>query len=131
MRQMVLAFLGGLALLSLTAGNLANAEGKENWYEQQELTPEAQTLYSTWFKSCCDHGDAFKTRFRSAENDGSLWGKEHWQYWKDGQWLDVPPEIVHHGPTPDGQPVLFLYSYHDNPIPFGAPLCFIIDGAGI
>lgn len=104
---------------------------KDSWYEQQEMTPGAQQRLAAWFKSCCDGGDTFKTRFRSVENDGSEWGKEHYQYLKGGEWLDIPPDIVHHGKTPDGQPVLFLYSYDNSPIPYGTPICFIIDGAGI
>ncbi len=117
-----------LALALLSSVGVAQAG---SWFEEQQMTPEGEKLYGAWFKSCCDGGDVFKTRFRSVENDGSLWGKEHYQYWKDGQWLNVPPEIVRHGKTPDGQPVLFLYTHHNNAIQLEAPICFVIDEPGI
>ncbi len=111
---------------------LAPAAARDSgWYSSQHLSPETQSRLGVTWTSCCDGGDVFKTRFRSVENDGSMWGKEHYQYLKSGEWLDIPPDIIRHEKTPDGQPTLFLYSYDYNPdIPFGTPLCFIIDEGG-
>lgn len=120
------------ALALLASGGVAQSQGKNPWYEQQRLSGQTMDRLGVTWTSCCDGGDVFRTRFQSVENDGSEWGKQHYQYWRDGQWLNIPPDVVHHAKTPDGQPVLFLYTYKDNPdIPAGTPLCFIIDEPGI
>ena len=76
------------------------------------------------FRSCCDAGDVYPTRFRVV-SDGSKYGHDEWQYEKKGQWLPIPPDIIQRTETPTGQPVLFLYPYNDHPnVKQGTPVCF-------
>lgn len=120
-------FAVSIFLLSLFA---AAAVPGPNWYERQTLTPQTQKRLHVQWKSCCEHGDVFRTRFRIKE-DGSKYGVEAYQYWKDGRWNDIPPDIVQHEPTPNHEPILFLYPYHNDVMPFGTPVCFKIDEPGI
>lgn len=100
----------------------SHAQEKESWYHQQQITPEANARLNLPFKSCCGSGDTFKTRFRLL-NDGSRYGAETYEYWKDNKWNEVPVDIISHAPTPDGRPVLFLRNKE-------LPICFIIDSEG-
>jgi hypothetical protein len=40
------------------------------------------------YKSCCDAGDVYKTRFRIAADNS-----DQWQYFKDGKWKVIPPDV--------------------------------------
>lgn len=111
-------------LLLLVLGAIPAAAHEEEWYKQQELTPQTQRRLGVGYKSCCDAGDHFRTRFRFVE-DGSRYGTETYEYLKDGAWKLIPADIVQHKPTPDGRPVLFI-NKND-----GRELCFIIDKEGI
>jgi hypothetical protein len=42
------------------------------------------------FKSCCDGSDKVETQFRV---DGAT-GEDKWYYQKDGQWIEVPPDVI-------------------------------------
>lgn len=95
-----------------------------SWYKSQKMNPAAKKRLQAGFESCCDEGDHFKTRFRLL-NDGSKYGAETYEYWKDGKWNVVPPDIIQRKKTPDGQPVLFIQTST------GKELCFIIDEEGI
>lgn len=90
-----------------------NPQWVRDWYKRQELNPEARVRLGVSWKSCCEHSDVVKTRFRV---DRSAADDQWW--WLDGNtWRLVSPDIIHwNDPTPDGQPVLFVYS--------GMPTCF-------
>ena len=66
------------------------------WFNAQEMNPAARQRLGVPWKSCCDNGDVFKTRFRVAEDRS-----DQWQYLKDGQWRTVPPDIIKEEDTPD------------------------------
>jgi hypothetical protein len=89
-----------------------------DWYEKQMINPEAKLRLGVSWNSCCNHSDVVKTRFRvnhSQKND--KWDEDEWHYLDGNTWRKVPSDIVHwNDPTPDGQPVLFVYR--------GTPTCF-------
>src|SRR5213075_1391805 len=37
---------------------------RQQWFQLKRINPEAQKRLNVPFKSCCDNGDVFKTRFR-------------------------------------------------------------------
>lgn len=96
-----------------------------DWYSSQRITDATKKRLSLPYSDCCGNGDVFKTRFRMIE-DGSKYGAETYEYEKNGKWLLIPPDVVQHKRTPDGQPRLFLRSGGS-----GEPVCFIIDEEGI
>ena len=57
-------------------------------------------------------------------DDGSRYGAETYEYWRNGKWMLVPPDIIQRKPTPDGRPVLFI-----NKIT-GEEYCLILDSEG-
>lgn len=121
----VLAFAAGTPVFGKDKSQWADADpARREWFRRQTMTPDACNRVQVGNCSCCDHGDVFKTRFRLAEN-GSKYGVETYEYWKDDKWKLIPPDIVKHDKTPDGRPVLFIN--HRN----GQELCFIIDEEGI
>lgn len=89
------------------------------WYEAQQINPEAQVRLGVSWKSCCAHSDVVKTRFRVNRDTAD----DEW-FWLDGNtWRPISPDIVHwNDPTPDRQPVLFVYS--------GKPTCFYPGDSG-
>lgn len=96
-----------------------------DWYKSQVITPEARVRMKIPFKSCCDAGDHFDTRFRLI-NDGTKYGAETYEYLaRDGGWRVISPDIIQRKPTPDGKPVLFILKES------GKEVCFIIDKEGI
>lgn len=109
--------LSALALLLCLA-----SPTQAGWYDDQYMTPAAiKRLNPSWDGSCCKNADVYRTRFR-IKQDGSRYGSDQWQYYKDGAWHDIPPDIVQHKPTPNRAPVLFISNE--------VPLCFIIDKPG-
>ena len=95
---------------------------RRQWFRDQKLTPETMRRLHTSVASCCDAGDVFPTRFRVVE-DGSKYGTETYEYLTaEGKWKAVHPDIVQRKPTPDGQPVLFIYA--------GREVCLIVDAGG-
>ena len=83
------------------------------WYEKQEINPNAIKRLGISWKSCCNHSDVVKTRFRV---DRTTY-EDEWWYLDGNNWRKVPADVVHwNDPTPDGQPVLFVYQ--------GIPTCF-------
>lgn len=83
------------------------------WYEAQQINPEAQLRLGVSWKSCCNHSDVVKTRFRVDRTTS----EDQWWYLDGNTWRLVPADIIHwNDPTPDGQPVLFAYT--------GIPTCF-------
>jgi hypothetical protein len=91
-----------------------------DWFNKQEMNPAARDRLGVPWKSCCDNGDVFKTRFRVAEDNS-----DQWQYLKDGQWKVIPPDIIKEGDTPDHVPVLFINKNN------GMELCFFVPKGGI
>jgi hypothetical protein len=83
----------------------ANApQAVQDWYKAAQLTPKAQMRFP--FKTCCEHADVVKTRFRvNRVSAGDEW------YWLDGGvWRRIPDDIIHWGETaPSKQPTLFVY----------------------
>lgn len=96
----------------------------QQWYREQQINSYALPRLQVPFKSCCDNGDRFITRFRIL-NEGSRYGADTYEYWREGEWRVISPDIIQHKPTPDGQPVLFIHKGS------GKELCFIIDKEGI
>lgn len=106
-----------LAILLLLASTLGTqAEWKpeyaqlpqkvRDWYKAQELTPEAKTRLGVSWKSCCEHSDVVKTRFRVDRTTA----EDEWWYLDGNTWRKVPADTIHwNDPTPDGQPVMFAY----------------------
>jgi hypothetical protein len=99
---------------------MANAD----WYKSQTINPEARQRMQLGYKSCCDAGDHFQTRFRLV-NDGSKYGVETYEYWTGDAWKVVPQDIIQRKKTPDGKPVLFIIKSS------GKEVCLIIDEEGI
>lgn len=90
----------------------------QDWYKRAELTPAAQERLH--IKSCCEHADVVKTKFRVNKTDGA----DEWE-WLDGEkWKRVPPDIIHWGETaPGGEPTLFVWN--------GKETCFYPGQGGI
>lgn len=83
------------------------------WYEAQEINPEAKARLGVAWKSCCNHSDVVKTRFRVNRDNAD----DEWWYLDGNTWRKVPADIIHwNDSTPDGQPVMFAYN--------GTPTCF-------
>ncbi len=94
------------------------------WYAEQRLTEAAKTRLG--FVSCCSDGDEFPTQFKVVE-DGTKYGQNRYFYYKDGQWLIVPEDIIKVGETPDGAPHIWLFPYDNRAdVPKGTPVCFVI-----
>ncbi len=90
------------------------------WYNKQEMNPAARMRLGVPWKSCCDNGDVYKTRFRVADDRS-----DQWQYEKDGQWKNIPNDIIKNDDTPDRQPVLFINRHS------GVELCFFLPKGGL
>src|SRR5258708_35166988 len=52
---------------------------RQRWFQSQQINPGAQKRLNVPFKSCCDNGDVFKTRFRVGTA-----GEDQWEY-QDGE----------------------------------------------
>ena len=95
-----------------------------DWYRSAELTPEAQKRFV--FKTCCDHADVVKTRFRVSKRDGA----DVWEFWDETAtppgFREIPADIIHWGETaPGGEATLFRLG------PTGALVCFWPPQGGI
>lgn len=90
------------------------------WFNKQEMNPAARERLGVPWKSCCDNGDVYKTRFRVAPDN-----TDQWQYFREGQWKVIPPDIIKEEDTPDREPVLFISKYS------GVELCFFLPKGGI
>jgi hypothetical protein len=77
------------------------------------LNPETKSRLGVDWRSCCNQSEVVHTRFRV---NRTSYEDEWW--WLDGNtWRQVPSDTIHwNDPTPDGQPVLFIYQ--------GQPTCF-------
>ena len=52
---------------------------RQQWFQSQQINPDAQKRLGVAFKSCCDHGDVFKTRFRVGNDGGDRWEYLRWR----------------------------------------------------
>jgi hypothetical protein len=116
----VLAMFGILLLVCFRAGAHDASMPHHEWFNAQEMNPAARQRLGVPWKSCCDNGDVFKTRFRVAEDRS-----DQWQYLKDGQWRAIPPDIIKEEDTPDHLPVLFINKHT------GTELCFFVPKGGL
>jgi hypothetical protein len=108
----VLLIFGILLLLSFRADAHDPSMAHHEWFNAQEMTPAARERLGVPWKSCCDNGDVFKTRFRVGED-------------RSDEWKTIPPDIIKEGDTPDHTPVLFINKYT------GMELCFFVPQGGI
>jgi len=116
----VLTMFGILLLVSFRADAHDPSMPNHEWFNAQEMNPAARQRLGVPWKSCCDNGDVFKTRFRVAEDHS-----DQWQYLKDGQWRTIPPDIIKEEDTPDHLPVLFINRRT------GDELCFFVPKGGL
>jgi hypothetical protein len=116
----VVTMFGLLLLLSFRADAHDPSMAHHEWFNKQEMNPAAQLRLGLSYKSCCDNGDVFKTRFRVGDDRS-----DQWQYFKDGQWKLVPPDIIKEEDTPDHLPVLFINRHT------GQELCFFVPKGGL
>jgi hypothetical protein len=82
----VLTLFGILLLVSFRVDAHDPSMPHHEWFNAQEMNPAARKRLGVPWKSCCDNGDVFKTRFRVAEDRS-----DQWQYLRDGQWRTVRP----------------------------------------
>jgi hypothetical protein len=116
----VLTTFGILLLLCFRADAHDPSMQHHEWFNKQEMNPTVQRRLGLPYKSCCNNGDVFKTRFRVAEDRS-----DQWQYLKDGQWKTIPPDVIKEGDTPDHTPVLFINKAT------GVELCFFVPQGGL
>jgi hypothetical protein len=90
------------------------------WYNKQEMNSAARERIGVPWKSCCENGDVFKTRFRIAADRS-----DQWEYFKNGEWKIIPPDIIKNEDTPDREAVLFINKNN------GMELCFFLPRGGI
>jgi hypothetical protein len=112
----------GAALLAATFPASAHDQrhAHASWFNSQTMNDAARQRLNVPYKSCCDAGDHFKTRFRVAYDNS-----DQWEYFTDGEWKIVPPDIVKDEDTPENQPVLFINRHT------GVELCFFVPRGGI
>jgi hypothetical protein len=116
----VLTAFGLLALFSFRADAHDPSMPNHEWFNKQEMNAAARKRLGVPWKSCCDNGDVFKTRFRVGEDRS-----DQWQYLKDGVWKTIPPDIIKEEDTPDRTPVLFINRST------GVELCFFVPQGGL
>ena len=116
----VLTTCGILLLLAVRAGAHDPSMPHHEWFNKQEMNPAVQRRLGLSYKSCCNNGDVFKTRFRVAEDRS-----DQWQYLRDGEWKIIPPDIIKESDTPDRTPVLFINRST------GQELCFFVPQGGL
>jgi hypothetical protein len=96
---------------------------RRKWFESQEMNPAARARLGVTYKSCCDNGDVFRTRFRVVD-DGTRYGAEQWQYLDGEVWKTIPHDIIKDEPSLDNQPILFRNRWT------GSELCFFRPNGG-
>ena len=76
---------------------------RQRWFRSQTMTEAAQKRLNVPWKSCCDNGDVFRTRFRVGQA-----GEDVWEYEiVPGVWKVIPPDIIKDNPSLDSEPILF------------------------
>ena len=74
----VLTTFGIFFLLAVRADAHDPSMAHHEWFNKQVMNPTAQHRLGLPYKSCCDNGDVFKTRFRVGEDRS-----DQWEYLKD------------------------------------------------
>jgi hypothetical protein len=115
-----LTTFGVLLLLGFRADAHDPSMPHHEWFNKQEMNPTVQRRLGLPYKSCCNNGDVFKTRFRVGADRS-----DQWQYLKDGEWKTIPPDVIKEEDTPDRTPVLFINKTT------GVELCFFVPQGGL
>src|SRR4030088_2915930 len=96
----------------------SNSPEIRDWYKSRKLTDAAAKRFA--FKSCCDCSDKVETQFRVDRATGD----DKWYYQKDGQWTEVPPDVMWwYERSAPGKPVMFALN--------GKPPCFFPPRGGL
>lgn len=92
----------------------------QQWYRDQQLTPQAYERFNHQFKSCCSHSDVVKTKF----NVNRTTAGDEWFWLDNGKWRRIPDDVIHwEERAPNKQPTLFIYQ--------GKETCFFPGDGGI
>jgi hypothetical protein len=106
---------------ALDTDNRYGNSSRKQWFESLEIPDAARQRMGISYKSCCDQGDVFKTRFRVG-----VTGDDVWEYLdSDSSWKLVPADIILNEPGLDSEPRLFKR------MATGEPLCFVKPNGGI
>lgn len=111
-----------LLCLAIAAPALAHDPSSPyaSWYNNAQLTPAAKLRLG--ISRCCSGDDVVETQFKSNQNKPY---KDVYYYLKDGEWLVIPPDIIHWGEhAPDGRATLFALKTAHGSLPVGTPTCF-------
>ena len=99
----------------------ANSDpARKKWFESQQMNEGARRRLDVPYKSCCDNGDVFRTRFRVGVNN-----EDQWEYLDGGTWRIIPSDIIKDEPSIDQEPILFRNRTD------GRELCFFKPNGGI
>jgi hypothetical protein len=93
---------------------------RQEWFRSQIMNDTAQKRLNVPWKSCCDNGDVFRTRFRVGKV-----GEDVWEYLDGETWKVVPPDIIKDNPSLDSEPILFRSKRT------GVEYCFFKPNGGI
>jgi len=114
----VARFLPAFGLLLVVSP--ASGEWKSEYGQANPERPDAQKRLNVPFKSCCDNGDVFKTRFRVGSAN-----EDQWEYLDGDTWKIIPADIISNEPSLDNTPILFKNRAD------GKELCFFKPQGGI
>jgi hypothetical protein len=93
---------------------------RQLWFRSQIMNETAQKRLNVPWKSCCDNGDIFRTRFRV----GTV-GEDVWEYLDGEAWKVIPSDIIKDNPSLDSEPILFRSKRT------GVEYCFFKPNGGI
>ena len=93
---------------------------RQRWFRSQIMNETVQKRLNVPWKSCCDNGDVFRTRFRV----GTV-GEDVWEYLDGDTWKVIPPDIIKDNPSLDTEPILFRSKRT------GVEYCFFKPNGGI
>ncbi len=93
---------------------------RQRWFRSQIMNDSAQKRLNVPWKSCCDNGDVFRTRFRV----GTV-GEDVWEYLDGDAWKVIPADIIKENPSLDTEPILFRSKRT------GVEYCFFKPNGGI
>jgi hypothetical protein len=93
---------------------------RQRWFRSQIMNETAQKRLNVPWKSCCDNGDVFRTRFRV----GTV-GEDVWEYLDGEAWKVIPADIIKESPSLDAEPILFRSKRT------GVEYCFFKPNGGI
>jgi hypothetical protein len=93
---------------------------RKKWFESQQMNEAARRRLDVPYKSCCDNGDVFRTRFRVGVSN-----EDQWEYLDGATWKVIPADIIKDDPSLDSEPILFR-NRRD-----GRELCFFKPNGGL